>query len=537
MGFDGLMLRRLTSVFAPKLIGARVNKVGKLNKTDFIFLLYKDMAFNLVVSLDSNGAYFNVDEDKYQLSVDFNHFLNLIKTHLEGALIRSFEQIGLDRLIKIKFSRIDEANNEVEKYIIIELTGKRLNLILCKDDLKIIDAYAKESFESTSRLLLPGAIYTPLMNQTLADPLIREFDNSLPASSQFYGISPLIESEIATNKFNREEFKQFIESLLSSKYIYIGSAKKRDFHLLPLSVFETQSIQKYPISEGINVFFKGQNAKKESSELGANLLQVIKKQSKRVNSKLEKFAIDLNNANNFETYKNYGELIYTYGKDQINGLKEIKINDPATNKLVTIQLDNKISLFKNAERYFMKYQKAKKSIDVIKQQIEEAQIEGANLDYLAVAVVEASSDDLKQIEQELIMRKYILAKPINKKKKEEKIKIREYFTPSGVKISVGKSNIQNDHLTFKVAKNHEFFFHVKDYPGAHVIAHTDTLNEEVIRFAANLAAYNSKAKTSSSVPVDYCQVKYIKKPKNYTPGLVLISNYKTIYIDPTPIKD
>jgi predicted ribosome quality control (RQC) complex YloA/Tae2 family protein len=537
MGFDGLMLRRLTSVFAPKLIGARVNKVGKLNKTDFIFLLYKDMAFNFVVSLDSNGAYFNVDEDKYQLSADFNHFLNLIKTHLEGALIRSFEQIGLDRLIKIKFSRIDEANNEVEKYIIIELTGKRLNLILCKDDLKIIDAYAKESFESTSRLLLPGAIYTPLMNQTLADPLIREFNNSLPASSQFYGISPLIESEIATNKFNREEFKQFIESLLSSKYIYIGSAKKRDFHLLPLSVFETQSIQKYPISEGINVFFKGQNAKKESSELGANLLQVIKKQSKRVNSKLEKFAIDLNNANNFETYKNYGELIYTYGKDQINGLKEIKINDPATNKLVTIQLDNKISLFKNAERYFMKYQKAKKSIDVIKQQIEEAQIEGANLDYLAVAVVEASSDDLKQIEQELIMRKYILAKPINKKKKEEKIKIREYFTPSGVKISVGKSNIQNDHLTFKVAKNHEFFFHVKDYPGAHVIAHTDTLNEEIIRFAANLAAYNSKAKTSSSVPVDYCQVKHIKKPKNYTPGLVLISNYKTIYIDPTPIKD
>jgi predicted ribosome quality control (RQC) complex YloA/Tae2 family protein len=205
--------------------------------------------------------------------------------------------------------------------------------------------------------------------------------------------------------------------------------------------------------------------------------------------------------------------------------------------MVTIQLDSKISLFKNAERYFLKYQKAKKSIDVIKQQIEEAQLEGANLDYLTVAVAEASNDDLKQIEQELIARKYILEKPVNKKKKEEKIKIREYFTPSGVKISVGKSNIQNDHLTFKIAKNHEFFFHVKDYPGAHVIAHTDTLNEEVIRFAANLAAYNSKAKTSSSVPVDYCQVKYIKKPKNYTPGLVLISNYKTIYIDPTPLKD
>ena len=533
MGFDGIIIRRLASLFAPKLIGAKVNRIGKLNKTDFIFLLYHQTQLNLLISLDANSPHLNLDTNKYQLSQDVNHFLSILRVHLEGAIISNFSQVGLDRIYKIEFKITDETNQTTVKYLYVELTGKRLNLILTKDNQKIIEAYAKESVETSARLLFAGATYQPPLPLALKDPLTEKYDVSKLPSEQFIGISPLLEQEILALKLNESSFNTFIKELLNSTKLYLGTYKnKKDFHLLPLSIFNQDSIKELEISEGIKTYYSSLSTKKETSELASNLNRIVKQQIKRLNTRLERLENDYKNATNYQTFKYYGDIIYASGKDIGSGLKDIILIDPENNKNVTIPLDPKISLFKNAERYFLKYHKAKNALDILQEQISSVKSEVENLEYTLVAISDASNQDLIQIEAELILKKYIVAKNTPKKKKDEKIKIKEYLTPQGIKVSVGKNNLQNDHLTFKVAKNYEYFFHVKDYPGAHVIAHTDTLDEAVIRFAANLAAYNSKARNSSSVAVDYCQVKYIKKPRNYVPGLVLISNHKTIFIDP-----
>ncbi len=535
MGFDGLIIRRLSTLYAPSLVGARINKIGKLNKTDFIFLLFKEHQFNLVVSLDSNSPHLNIDNNKYSFTKDVNHFLSILKMHLEGGLITSFAQLGLDRIFKVEVTLTDETGAKTSKYLFIEFTGKRLNLILTKDNLKIIETYSKESVETSSRLLFAGSVYQPPTSSSLKDPAVDTYDMSLLPSEQFVGISPLIEKEVLALKLDALGFKQFINNLLTSSNLYLGTVNnKKDYHLLPLTIFHQESIKKFTIAEGLTSYYNSLTNKKESSELASNLIRIIKQQIKRLNTRLERLTQDLESASKFETYKTFGDLIYTYGKDQKSGLKEIELTNPTTDLKVKITLDPKISLFKNAERYFLKYHKAKNSIVILKEQIEQVNQEIDNLEYLLVAANDADETTLTQIQTELISKKYLLLKAVNKKKKEEKIKIKEYFTNSGVKISLGKSNLQNDYLTFKIAKNFEYFFHVKDYAGAHVIAHTDTLTDEVILFAANLAAYHSKARNAANVAVNYCQVKNIKKPKNYTPGLVIISNFKTVNV--TPLK-
>jgi predicted ribosome quality control (RQC) complex YloA/Tae2 family protein len=533
MGFDGLMLRRLVSHFAPNLAGARVNKIIKLNKTDFVFLLYKEKAFNLFISLDSNSPHFNVNNRKYQIGSEVNHFLSLLKTHLEATTLIGFKQVGLDRIIELKFKAIDETGAAVIKYLFLELTGKRLNLILAKDNLKIIEVYAKESIETSKRLLYPGSTYELPPPPKLADPLVEKYDSTQSPAQQFFGISPLIETEIKALGLKTSNFNDFINNLLNSNKIYLGLHKnKKDYHLLPLSIFEKNSIQEFDISLGIDTYYASLSSRKETSELASNLLRIVKNQIKRLNTRLERLEADLKSAQNFEQFKRFGDLIYSHGIDQAQGLKEIKLIDHETNQEVLVTLDPKISLFKNAERYFLKYHKAKNALVVLNEQITQLNQDLANLEYNLVAINDASTKELVQIEAELIAKKYLLPKAIRSKKKDEPIKIKEYQSPSGVKISLGKNNTQNDHLTFKVAKNYEFFFHVKDYPGAHVIAHTDKLSDDVILMAASLAAYYSKARDSKKVAVNYCQLKDVKKPRNYVPGLVIINNFKTIIVDP-----
>ena len=203
-----------------------------------------------------------------------------------------------------------------------------------------------------------------------------------------------------------------------------------------------------------------------------------------------------------------------------------------TNETVVIPLDIKLSPVKNSEKYFKRYKKHKNSIPHLKKQINEAKLEMKYFHQILHQTENASLKDIEEIKEELMNRKYIKS-TVKLKKKKKKPNFDTYFDDLGNEILVGKNNIQNAYITHKIAKHNEMWFHVKDAPGSHVvIRQTLPLEEVSIRTSAHLAAYYSKLRSSSSVAVDYVQVRYIKKVPGKINSFVTYTNHKTIYIDP-----
>ncbi|MDD3383482.1 MAG: NFACT family protein [Bacilli bacterium] len=540
MGFDGLMFRRISNLLQEKYRYSKINKIIELTSNSYLFLLYSpDYSSNLLISLNTNSSFITPFMGKYKAMDKQSHFTNLLKTHLEGSTIMSFEQLNNDRIMKIIINKRNDIGDNVEKRLYIELTGKMTNIILTKDDNKIIDAKKRMGpTDFTNRTLMSGALYRLPPIENKQDPLNANIDFSKTISSQLYGISPLLEKEFLANNYDNADIIAFCVSALKSNKIYIGKYNsKLEYHLKPLSLFES-AYEEYSIEEGIQHFYQKIVDKNIKEEQKQEIRNVIKKELNKNERKLDKLILDLEKAEDYDKYKYYGELIFMYALEQKDkSMNEIIILDEIKNEKIKIALDPKISIGKNANKFFQKYQKSKKAIDIIKKQISLCKEEIEYYELLKVQVNDADNQSLKQIKEELISNNLIKlsnnSKNNLKRKKEKKeFTIKQYTSKDNILISVGKNNLQNDYLTFSLAKYNDTFFHVKDFPGAHVIVHSDKLNEATIRMAANLAAYFSKARYSSSVPVDYTLVKNIKKPKGYKYGQVIIKNYKTIYIDP-----
>ena len=260
-----------------------------------------------------------------------------------------------------------------------------------------------------------------------------------------------------------------------------------------------------------------------------DIFKFIKRQLKHYTTKLDKLKMSLNDALNLEEDKNFGDTLYMYPNLEQKGLKEVEIQDYEGNQ-IKIKLDPKLSIKQNANKYYQSYTKKRKGISYIEEQIDICQKEIAYFEAINEQLNFASYQDGLQIKEELISYGYLKkAKTTIKKKKKINLYQIKY---QGYLITWGKNNLQNNYLTFDFAHNNYTFFHAQQYHGAHVVVNSDKLNEEIIRLAANIAAYYSGGKNSSSVPVDYCSIKDVKKIKGAKPGFVSIRNQRTIYIDP-----
>lgn len=293
-----------------------------------------------------------------------------------------------------------------------------------------------------------------------------------------------------------------------------------------------------PWNEGLTSFYHNAWKAKQKEEKSNELTSFTKKELIKLQRKLDNLDQDLTKAMQAASYKLYGDLLLTYGEHNQTGLASLAIHDDNTNLDYTIPLDAKLNILKNAARYFEKYHKAKNALVMVKEQLEICQQQIEYFELLKIQIEEADEMSLLEIKKELVEQGY-LANKIEKHRAKKMVKksynTLHFISPTGLEIYVGRNNVQNDYLTFSLARYNDYFFHVKDFPGAHVIVKGQTLDEPTIRLAANLAAYYSKARYSSSVPVDYTLVKNIKKPKGYKFGQVLMTNYKTIFIDPEKI--
>ncbi len=182
--------------------------------------------------------------------------------------------------------------------------------------------------------------------------------------------------------------------------------------------------------------------------------------------------------------------------------------------------------------YYTKYNKAKNALVMVQEQIEKTKQEVDYFEMLVAQVEQAAPADIEEIREELAEQGYLRMRASKKKKKVSKPEPEKFVSSSGIDISVGKNNKQNDYLTFKIAKRTDIWLHTKDIPGSHVVIHSNEPDETTLIEAATLSAYFSKARESSSVPVDYTEIRQVKKPNGAKPGFVIYFEQKTLYVTP-----
>ena len=406
--------------------------------------------------------------------------------------------------------------------------GKYANLILVdKEDNRIIDALKKiPPFQNTKRTILQGAQFTLPDKQNKLDPFKTEdvdFEDSLV--KQLQGFSKQLEQEVRY-RMKDVSYKDIMNIIKESNKLYISS--NNDYHVIPLT-YLNKPFQEFSFEDGFDYLYFQANEKERIKSVTEDIDKFIKRQIKHYDTKLIKLNQSLEDGKTLMDDKENGDLLYTYSDLDKKGLKEITITG-YDDKNKTIKLDPKLSIKSNANKYYNIYSKKRKGKAYIEEQID---IASKELDYFKALKEQldmATYNDALEIKDELIRYGY-LRKKIHQIKKKKKIILYQVNFGEYI-ITFGKNNIQNDYLTFDYAKPNYLWFHAKDYHGAHLVINSDKPSEEAIRMCANLAAYFSQGRLSSSVPVDYCLVKDVKKIKGGKAGFVTIKNYKTIYIDP-----
>jgi len=532
MAIDGIILSKVKQNL-DSYLPIRINRISETSKTEIVFNIHANgKRTNLLMSFHSvfnHICFSNRDFSNYS---DPSTFVMVLRKYLLNGIIYQIDQTDYDRYLLMHIRAKDELYDEKEYILSVELMGKYANLILIDSTNKIIDALKKiPPFENSKRTILPGANFDLPESQNKLDPYLSKtndinFDDSLV--KQIAGFSKILEKEIRF-RLENDSYDNIIQLIKASNNLYLTKTNETyEYHVIPLTHI-SNDYKEMDIQEGFDYIYREDDEKERIKNISDDLFKIVKRQIKHYETKLIKLNDSLNDALNLQADKDNGDLLYIYPNLNEKGLKEVEIEDYEGN-LKKVKLDPKLSIKDNANKYYSYYQKKRKGKVYIEEQI---QIANSELDYfnsLFEQLSIANYSDAIDIKDELSKYGY-LKKKTNKQNKKKKINLYQ-IKVDGYTITFGKNNIQNDYLTFDYSKPNYTWFHAKGYHGSHVVVDNNELNEKIIRICANIAAYYSKGRLSSSVPVDYCSIKDVKKIKGYKPGFVSFKNYKTIYIDP-----
>ncbi|MBQ1900303.1 MAG: NFACT family protein [Erysipelotrichaceae bacterium] len=536
MALDGITLYKVKEDL-DKYLPIRINRITETSKTQIVFNVHANrIRENLVMSFHSNYNHIRLSDRNYNTYNDPSTFVMVLRKYILNGIIHKIEQFDFDRYLLMHIRARDELYDEKEYILSVELMGKYANLILVNEEGKIIDALKKiPPYENTRRTILPGAVFELPEKQDKKDPFHADdidFESSLV--KQLQGFSRQLEEEVRFRMNKGQSFTEIMEMIKDSDRLYVHK-KENDalFHIIPLTNTGLD-FASYDIQKGFDEVYYEDDEKERIKGVADDLFKIVKRQIKHFDTKIKKLQISLDDALNLQSDKDAGDLLYTYEDLDAKGLKKLEIADFEGN-VQTIALDPKLSVKANANRYYSQYQKKRKGKVYIEEQIGIAQNELTYFESLNEQLSFANYSDALDIKEELSRFGY-LKKTNTKNKKKKKVNLYQVKV-DGHTITFGKNNIQNAFLSFEYAKSNYTWFHAKQFHGSHVTVDTDRPDEKLIRICANLAAYYSKGRYSSSVPVDYCLVKELKKVKGAKPGFVTFKNYKTIYIDPYEDKE
>lgn len=559
MAFDGLFTRATTHEIANSLQTGRISKIYQPSKYEILLHIRANgKNQKLLLSAHPTYARMHLTTQNYDSPALPPMFCMLLRKHLEGGFIEKIEQIDLERMIQITIRSRNEIGDESLKTLIIEIMGRHSNIILVDSKTNIIlDSLKHVSLAvNRHRTVYAGSEYVAPPAQQKINPLQietqEEFIRPLDFLSgnmdeqlvgAFTGISPLFAKEVVAKAgmVNEhalsEAFFTLQKPLLQHQYTpsMITANGKEFFYLFPLSHLNGEEKTFSSVSELLDRFFFGKAERDRVKQQAHDLERFMQNEKVKNEKKLIKLQKTLEDAGKADKYQLFGELLTANMYAMKKGDKEIEVINyyDENSGTIKITLDPLRTPSENAQRYFQKYQKAKNSITIVEEQIEKTNEEILYFDSLLQQMEAASSKDIEEIREELAEEGYMRnRKAKNVKKKPAKPILDKYIASDGTEILVGKNNKQNDYLTNKLARRDEIWLHTKDIPGSHVVIRSLEPNDETLLEAAKLAAYFSKAKESSSVPVDYTKIRHVKKPSGAKLGFVTYDNQQTVYVTP-----
>ncbi|MBG9589267.1 Rqc2 family fibronectin-binding protein [Cytobacillus firmus] len=559
MSFDGLFTRAMTKELIDILKGGRINKIQQPYKNEIILVVRANgKNHRLLLSAHPSYARVQLTNETHENPSEPPMFCMLLRKHLEGYILEDVHQIGLDRIIVFEVKGRNEIGDTSYKQLIVEIMGRHSNITLVDKSRNIIlDSIKHVSFAVNShRAILPGQEYILPPSQDKLNPfeadeeaILRKIDfNSGKVDKQlvagFAGISPLFAKEVMHHAglVNRttvpKSFQHFIDLLKDHRIrpAITEGEHKESFYLLPLQHIKGEAREFNTLSEMLDRFYFGKAERDRVKQQSNDLERFIINEKEKNEKKIEKLKSTLHEAENADKHQLYGELITANIYAIQKGMKEAEVINyyDENSASVIIPLDPQKSPSENAQKYFTRYQKAKNAVIAVKEQIKKAEEEAAYFESLLQQVETASTRDIAEIREELTEGGYIRERQKRGNKKQQNLKpvLDRYAATDGTEILVGKNNKQNDYLTNKLAARDEIWLHTKDIPGSHVVIRSKDPAENTILEAASLAAYFSKARNSSSVPVDFTQVRHVKKPSGAKPGFVIYDNQQTVYVTP-----
>ncbi len=560
MSFDGLFTYTITEELKTVLLNGKITKIHQPYKYDLIFQVRSGgKNHKLFLSAHPSYARIHLTNESYENPSEPPMFCMLLRKHLEGGVIEYIEQPGMERMITIDVRSRNELGDVTVKRLMIEIMGRHSNIILIDKERDMILDSVKHLSPAVNRhrTVLPGHSYVLPPDQGKLNPfeadeevILKKLDfNSGKIDQQivqqFAGISPLFAKEVThrAGLVNRKTIPGAFLSLVSdikenkvTPSIYEQNQKEL-FYMIHLSHLANGNEKTFSsISELLDRYYYGKAERDRVKQQGNDLERFMVNEKKKNEKKIKKLTTTLDQAEKASEFQLYGELVTAniYAIKKGDKVAEVINYYDEENQTITIPLDVQKTPSENAQKYFLKYQKAKNSVEVVHEQIQLAQAEIDYFEGLIQQIESASPKDIEEIREELIEGGYLKQRQSRniKKKKNLKPVLEHYLSTDKTEIIVGKNNKQNEYLTNKLAARDDIWLHTKDIPGSHVVIRSQNPSEQTIVEAANIAAYFSKAKNSSSVPVDFTAIRHVKKPSGSKPGFVIYDNQQTVYVTP-----
>ncbi|OUN17919.1 hypothetical protein B5G36_08070 [Ligilactobacillus salivarius] len=550
MTFDGLFTHAMIHELNQTLQNGRVTKISQPYPNEVILTIRANRT-NYPVLLSANPRYarFQITQIPYTNPAVPTNFTMMLRKYLEGAKLLKIKQLDNDRVVYFEFLTRNELGDKLPLLLSAEIMGRYSNVILINQSTnKIIDTIKHVGMDQNRyRTLLPGATYRQPPTQNKENPfeqdsntfeeLIQKYPNREVLADnllkQYQGISRDNALALADKLHSSNNFVQAFNDFLTMTEDPIPTMNGNNFSIFA----DNPNDKKFTtLSEMLDVFYHTKANRDRVQQQGGQLLHVIRKNLQRNKKKLKKLSNELKATENADEYRIKGEVLTTYLYQIKRGMTKITLpNFYDNNKEITISLSNQLSPSQNAQKYFKKYQKLKNAVTFVNEQIELTKKEVAYLEEIQTQIELATPADLNDIKTELQQEGYIKKKQ-QKSKHSSRVKINKpesFIASDGTEILVGKNNLQNEKLTLHTAKKTDIWLHAKNIPGSHVIIKSNNPSDETLFEAAMLAAYFSKFRSSANVPIDYVQVKNIRKPNGSKPGFVIYEGQKTLTVTPT----
>ena len=576
MALDGMMLHHVINELKTEALGARVYQIYQPNRDEIILVLRTHSGNRrLLLSTRANSPRVHFTEYSVENPATPPMLCMLMRKRLGGGKLLDIRQYGLDRIVSFDFECTNELGDKVGITVVVEIMGKYSNVIFVDGDGVIIDALKRVDLSmSSQRLVLPNIKYEypPAQDklnilltepQKVVDRIVSTADEkplNKDILSAVQGISPIVcrelehkllggrtESNKTLSQSDKERLAVIIADLSDTVLVsrgtplmlyHKGDSKPFDICFIPIEQYGNlgESKECESFSKLLDSYYIERDSADRMRVKAADLSRVLTNLIHRTTNKINVQRQELASTADRESLRIKGDLLQANLYHIERGASSVTVENfyDENNAPIEIKLNPAISPAQNAQKFYKDYNRAKTAQQVLTVQIERAEQELIYLESLRDVLSRVTSEkELNQVRLEFMEQGYI-KRPRSAQKKPAQLPPLEYKTSDGFKVLVGRNNRQNDQLTLKTANNRDVWFHTKDIPGSHTIVVTEgkEISDTAIIEGARIAAYHSKAKDSTNVPVDYTLIKYVSKPNGAKPGMVIFVNNRTVYVDP-----